>query len=324
MRGARVGVAWPSHSCSTRFSSARCCCRRPSRCSGRGSWWWTSRQVPVGPAGAAPPSGPRRPRVGPRPAVARWRARRRDRAHRPTATRVAPRPRGGSTASSSARSGGGGAFRALDQEAGRRDRAGDGASPASSTRSSSPQLAIEETGFGVFEDKVVKNYIATEFLYDYLQGQALGRRDRRGRRARHPVRRRADRRRAGAPADHQPDVDRAVQGDRRGQDAQRDDLPARRARAARCAERAVEILQEAGEAAGLPPGALQVDPRPDARRLPVPLPPPAASTSSGPPAARRPSPRPTRPASRASASGPATRRSTCTAAPTSRWPSSTS
>ena len=31
------------------------------------------------------------------------------------------------------------------------------------------QLAMEETGFGVFEDKVVKNYIATEFLYDYLK-----------------------------------------------------------------------------------------------------------------------------------------------------------
>jgi len=29
------------------------------------------------------------------------------------------------------------------------------------------ELAMEETGFGVFEDKVVKNYIATEFLYDY-------------------------------------------------------------------------------------------------------------------------------------------------------------
>ena len=28
---------------------------------------------------------------------------------------------------------------------------------------------MEETGFGVFEDKVVKNYIATEFLYDYLK-----------------------------------------------------------------------------------------------------------------------------------------------------------
>ncbi|MFZ2172926.1 MAG: bifunctional acetaldehyde-CoA/alcohol dehydrogenase [Rhodococcus sp. (in: high G+C Gram-positive bacteria)] len=32
-------------------------------------------------------------------------------------------------------------------------------------------LAIEETGFGVFEDKVVKNYVATEFLSDYLRGK---------------------------------------------------------------------------------------------------------------------------------------------------------
>jgi len=31
------------------------------------------------------------------------------------------------------------------------------------------QLAMEETGFGVFEDKVVKNLIATEFLYDCLK-----------------------------------------------------------------------------------------------------------------------------------------------------------
>lgn len=31
------------------------------------------------------------------------------------------------------------------------------------------QLAIRETGFGVFEDKVVKNYLATEFLSDYLK-----------------------------------------------------------------------------------------------------------------------------------------------------------
>ncbi len=31
------------------------------------------------------------------------------------------------------------------------------------------QLAIDETGFGVFEDKVVKNYVATEFLADYLR-----------------------------------------------------------------------------------------------------------------------------------------------------------
>jgi acetaldehyde dehydrogenase / alcohol dehydrogenase len=31
------------------------------------------------------------------------------------------------------------------------------------------QVAIDETGFGVFEDKVVKNYVATEFLYDFLK-----------------------------------------------------------------------------------------------------------------------------------------------------------
>ncbi|MBV8735035.1 MAG: aldehyde dehydrogenase family protein, partial [Solirubrobacterales bacterium] len=31
------------------------------------------------------------------------------------------------------------------------------------------ELAMEETHFGVLEDKVLKNYIATEFLYDYLR-----------------------------------------------------------------------------------------------------------------------------------------------------------
>ena len=31
------------------------------------------------------------------------------------------------------------------------------------------QLAVTETGFGVFEDKVVKNFVATEFLFDYLR-----------------------------------------------------------------------------------------------------------------------------------------------------------
>jgi acetaldehyde dehydrogenase / alcohol dehydrogenase len=31
------------------------------------------------------------------------------------------------------------------------------------------ELAMEETHFGVLEDKVIKNYMATEFLYDYLK-----------------------------------------------------------------------------------------------------------------------------------------------------------
>jgi len=62
------------------------------------------------------------------------------------------------------------AFRALDQEqvdavVEAMVRAGVRAAP------SLAQVAIEETGFGVFEDKVVKNYVATEFLSDYLRGK---------------------------------------------------------------------------------------------------------------------------------------------------------
>ena len=91
---------------------------------------------------------------------------------------------------------------------------------------------MEETGFGVFEDKVVKNYIATEFLYDYLKDKrSVGVIDEDPERGIQYV--------AepigvvlGAAADHQPDLDRAVQGDRRGQDPQRDDLPALGARGA--------------------------------------------------------------------------------------------
>lgn len=33
------------------------------------------------------------------------------------------------------------------------------------------RLAVEETGFGVFEDKVIKNFVATEFLNDYLKNK---------------------------------------------------------------------------------------------------------------------------------------------------------
>ena len=99
------------------------------------------------------------------------------------------------------------------------------------------RLAMEETGFGVFEDKVVKNYIATEFLYDYLKDKrSVGVIDEDPERAiryvAEPIGRRAR-----ADADHQPDVDGALQGDRRRQDPQRDDLPslARAPPAARCA-----------------------------------------------------------------------------------------
>ena len=39
------------------------------------------------------------------------------------------------------------------------------------------RLAIEETRLGVLEDKAIKNMVATEFVYNYVQGQAHRRRD---------------------------------------------------------------------------------------------------------------------------------------------------
>ena len=72
-------------------------------------------------------------------------------------------------------------FRRLDQEA--VDRIVEamvvGASEAAFELA---EQAMEETGFGVLEDKVVKNYIATEFLYDYLKDSARSE-DREGSRA---------------------------------------------------------------------------------------------------------------------------------------------
>jgi acetaldehyde dehydrogenase/alcohol dehydrogenase len=123
------------------------------------------------------------------------------------------------------------------------------------------ELAMEETGFGVFEDKVIKNYIATEFLYDYLK----------------------DKRSVGVIAE---DPERGIQevADPIGvvlaltpitnptstvlfksivAAKTRNAIIFRpSARASRCAERAVEILRESGELAGLPAGALQVIPDP--------------------------------------------------------------
>jgi acetaldehyde dehydrogenase / alcohol dehydrogenase len=123
------------------------------------------------------------------------------------------------------------------------------------------ELAMEETGFGVFEDKVLKNYIATEFLYDYLK----------------------DKRTVGVIHE---DPERNIQEVAEPIGVVLGLLPITNptstalfksivaaktrnaiifrpsARAAGCAQRAVEILQEAGEAAGLPPDALQVIPDP--------------------------------------------------------------
>ncbi|MET7768297.1 bifunctional acetaldehyde-CoA/alcohol dehydrogenase [Nocardia sp. NPDC005366] len=120
-------------------------------------------------------------------------------------------------------------------------------------------VAVEETGFGVFEDKVVKNYVATEFLYDYLR----------------------DKKSVGVIEE---DVERSIVRVAEPIGVVLAITPvtnptstvlykaivAAKTRnaivfrpspfAVRSCERTVEILRAAAEAAGMPPGALQVIP----------------------------------------------------------------
>ena len=105
------------------------------------------------------------------------------------------------------------------------------------------------------------------------EGQALGRRDRRGSRARHPGGGRADRGGARAHADHEPHLHRAVQVHRGGEDPQRDRLPAigarRPLRPAGCGDTA-----GVGRARRAPARGAAGDPRSHAGRIPVPVPSP--------------------------------------------------
>jgi acetaldehyde dehydrogenase/alcohol dehydrogenase len=121
------------------------------------------------------------------------------------------------------------------------------------------RLATEETGFGVFEDKVVKNYVATEFLADYLR----------------------DKRSVGViEEDVERNITRVAEPigvvlaitpvTNPTSTVLYKAIVAAKTRnailfrpspfAIRCCSRSVEILREAAEAAGLPPGALQVIP----------------------------------------------------------------
>jgi acetaldehyde dehydrogenase/alcohol dehydrogenase len=121
------------------------------------------------------------------------------------------------------------------------------------------EQTVEETGFGVFEDKVVKNYVATKFLYDYLKDKPTV-----------------------GVIDRDPERDIEYVADPIGvvlaitpitnptstilfkaivAAKTRNAIIFRPAPgAARVAVRTVEILREAGEEAGLPPGALQIVP----------------------------------------------------------------
>ncbi len=123
------------------------------------------------------------------------------------------------------------------------------------------ELAMEETGFGVLEDKVVKNYIATEFLFDYLRDKpSVGVIDEDPKNGIQYVAEPIGVVLALLPITNPTSTalfKSIVAAKTRNAVIFRPS-----ARAARCAVRAVEILQEAGETVGLPPNALQVIPDP--------------------------------------------------------------
>jgi acetaldehyde dehydrogenase/alcohol dehydrogenase len=123
------------------------------------------------------------------------------------------------------------------------------------------QLAMEETQFGVLEDKVIKNYIATEFLYDYLKDKkSVGIIDEDRERAIQYVAEPIGVVLALLPITNPTSTalfKSIVAAKTRNALIMRPS-----ARAAGCASRAAEILQAAGEAVGLPPNALQVIPDP--------------------------------------------------------------
>jgi acetaldehyde dehydrogenase/alcohol dehydrogenase len=120
-------------------------------------------------------------------------------------------------------------------------------------------VALEETGFGVFEDKVVKNYVATEFLYDYLKDKktvgVIREEPERGiRYVAEPI---------GVVMAILPVTNptstvlfKAIVAAKTRNAILFRPSP----RAIRCALRTAEVLRKAGLAAGLPPDALQVVP----------------------------------------------------------------
>jgi acetaldehyde dehydrogenase/alcohol dehydrogenase len=123
------------------------------------------------------------------------------------------------------------------------------------------ELAMEETHFGVLEDKVLKNYIATEFLYDYLRDKkSVGVIDEDRERSLEYVAEPIGVVLALTPITNPTSTTlfkSIVCAKTRNAVIFRPSFNAQR-----CSIRAAEILQKAGEAAGLPPNAIQVIPDP--------------------------------------------------------------
>ncbi len=123
------------------------------------------------------------------------------------------------------------------------------------------ELAMEETMFGVLEDKVLKNYIATEFLYDYLKDKkSVGVIDEDRERGLQYIAEPIGVVLALLPITNPTSTTlfkSIVCAKTRNAIIMRPSP-----RAVRCCGRAAEVLQEAGEAVGLPPNSLQVIPDP--------------------------------------------------------------
>src|SRR5664279_2930653 len=123
------------------------------------------------------------------------------------------------------------------------------------------ELAMEETQFGVLEDKVLKNYIATEFLYDYLKDKkSVGVIDEDRERGLQYVAEPIGVVLALLPITNPTSTTlfkSIVCAKTRNALIMRPSP-----RAERCCRRAAQVLQEAGEAVGLPPNSLQVIPDP--------------------------------------------------------------
>ena len=123
-------------------------------------------------------------------------------------------------------------------------------------------LAVRESGFGVFEDKVIKNFVATEFLNDYLKDKkTVGVIDCDKENGLEFIAEPVGVIVAVTPITNPTStvLFKAICAAK----TRNTILFRAHPMATRCALRAVEILVAAGEAAGLPAGAIQVVPMPE-------------------------------------------------------------
>ncbi len=79
------------------------------------------------------------------------------------------------------------------------------ATAANAQRIPLAQMAVEETGMGVVEDKVIKNHYAAEYIYNAYKEYEDLRRHRRGQGVWYQQHCRADRRDCSGHPDHEPD-----------------------------------------------------------------------------------------------------------------------